>query len=245
MRRPTAEKLSRYFFVLHATGGVRDRKRREVFAADAANLRPVTSRSETSYHNDSAMNKRELAAVAKRVSLPIGHTLRGVFLERSSAPTSFYVWVFFQPLCVPSDHTYFNLGWRLGGGTQTWNVDDSSGLDDLRESIVREAIPFLEPIKTPRDTALAGKLLDPRHDGATQRAVAYAFARAGDTPQAIREIDRFLAIGVGDERDWVLKESAEASSLKKLLLTDPAAAQRQLQEWEAKTLDGSWLTASA
>jgi hypothetical protein len=203
------------------------------------------------------MTRKELATVAKRLSRglptlgvkgsllflkPIGHTLRGVFLERSGDPRGFYVWVFFQPLCVPASHTYFNLGWRLGGGTRRWNVDESVGLDGLRESILREAIPFLEAIKSPRDVALAGKLLDPEHDGATQRAVAYSFARAGDIPQAIREIDRFLATGAGDEREWVIRETAEASVLKDLLLTDPGEAQRQLQQWEKQTLEAIGLT---
>jgi hypothetical protein len=203
------------------------------------------------------MTRKELAAVAQQLSRglptlgtkgsllfvkPIGHTLRGIFLERSGDPRGFYVWVFFQPLCVPASQTYFNLGWRLGGGTRRWNVDQSSGLDDLRESILREAIPFLEAIKSPRDAALAGKLLDSEHDGATQRAVAYAFARAGDIPQAIREIDRFLRTGAGDERDWVLRETAEASALRDLLLADPAEAQRQLDQWEKQTLGAIGLT---
>jgi hypothetical protein len=198
------------------------------------------------------MNKAELGKAAMHLATrlpscrvkgsllfltPIGHILRGLGLERSSDPDRFYVWAFFLPLCVPAQQVYFNLGRRLGGGTRTWSVADPPALAALESAVHREALPFLKPLASPRDAALAGKLLDAEHDAATQRAVAYCFARAGDVSQAIREIDRFVAIMAQDNRSWAKAELAEASRLKNLLVRDPAAAQALLQQWENHTLE--------
>ncbi len=62
------------------------------------------------------MTRRELGKVAKIVGsvfpecgvsghmlvrVPLSPILRAICLESSSAPRGFYVWVFFQPLCIP------------------------------------------------------------------------------------------------------------------------------------------------
>jgi hypothetical protein len=197
------------------------------------------------------MTKAELGKAAKRLATrfpefrvrgslllltPVGSTLRGLALERSSANAAFYVWAFFQPLCVPAEHIYFNLGRRVGGGSRTWSAVEPSALDALESAIRREALPFLAPISSSRDAALAAKLLDPEHDATTQRAVAYSFARAGDTSQSLREIDRFLALAKDDMRPWAVREVTEASRLRDLLKNDPTAVQAQLEQWEKHTL---------
>lgn len=216
-----------------------------------ADLHGVAAGFDAANSHHSSMTKSELGKVAKQLAThfpsfrvkgsllfltPIGRTLRGLALERSSSRSGFYVWAFFQPLCVPAGHIYFNLGRRLGNGSRTWNVEEPFALDALERAIHREALPFLEPIVSSRDAALAAKLLDPEHDPATQRAVAYSFARAGDTPQALREIARFLRSTEQDTRPWAVTQVAEASRLKNLLSSDPTAAQAQLEQWESQTL---------
>jgi hypothetical protein len=166
---------------------------------------------------------------------PVDHTLRAIFLERSGARRAFYVWVFFQVLCVPSDIVYFNLGWRLEN--RRWSTDNATGLEDLAAAIRNKGLPFLEPIQTPRDAALAAKLIHHLPYDEVQRAVAYAFARNGDRQQAIRELESYLAAHaeLQSDLDYVVARVAEARALKEQLLKEPSAALRQLQEWEDAT----------
>jgi len=65
---------------------------------------------------------------------PIGHTLRGVFLDRSIDPRGFYVQVFALPLFVPTEHIGFNFGWRLGGGAHLWHADDPNLIYELSQA---------------------------------------------------------------------------------------------------------------
>ena len=193
------------------------------------------------------MNKRELTRIAKAlvqelpefaasndllVRMPLAPVLRALCLERSGWDSrGFYAWVFFQPLCIPHAHVFFNLGWRLGGGTHIWNCDTPAGVTALREAIRREALPFLDRIQSPRDAALQVKLQGPT-SLISQKAIAYAFARGGDYPQAIRELDRPVMVG---HPEPVAEQDPEAKKLRDLLLRDPAAAQQQLQAWEDET----------
>ena len=102
----------------------------------------------------------------------------------------FYVNVFFQPLCIPKAHVFFNLGWPLGGGAHRWNGDTAAAIAALTEAIRREAYPFFDRIQSPRDAALAVKLKGPT-DFISQKSIAYAFARGGDYRQATASsIDR-------------------------------------------------------
>lgn len=193
------------------------------------------------------MTKKALTKVAKTLAqdlpgfaaagnllfyVPLGPILRALWLERSGFnPHGFYVWVFFQPLCIPKKHVFFNLGWRLGGGTGTWSCDTPADVTALREAIRRDALPFLDRIRSPRDAALQVKLQGPTAF-VSQKALAYAFARGGDYPQAIRELDRPVMVG---RPEPVAEQDPDAKKLRDLLLRDPAAAQQQLLTWEDET----------
>jgi hypothetical protein len=67
-------------------------------------------------------------------------------------------------------------------------------------------------------------------------SVAYAFARAGDIPQAIRELDKLIAMGKDDGDEAWRSDHADAVSLRSLLLSDPKAAQSQLLACEEQTV---------
>jgi hypothetical protein len=211
------------------------------------------------------MKKKEFEAIGKRLlpylpgfavkgtllfMRPIGHTLRAVFFDRSIDPRKFYVRIFIQPLFVPSQHLYFNIGWRLGGGSHTWSADASNLIAELGAGLKREALPFLSRIHSPQDVAEAAGSIHPiqgpaaqqtvsyvGRDEATQQAIAYALARGGDLQRGSEALDHLIEL-CGDLA-WQREMAARAQTLKSQLVSDPAAAQKQLDTWEldtAKTL---------
>ena len=97
------------------------------------------------------------------------------------------------------------------------------------------ALPFLEPIETAHEAALAAKRLNNLPTSIAQRAVAYLFAVSGEVPQAVRELDAFLDATANDPHGWFQADRSEATNLRKQLLSDPILAQQQLREWEAQT----------
>src|SRR4051812_14991440 len=126
--------------------------------------------------------------------MPIGHTLRGIYLAGSIEPRGFYAQLILQPLCVPVDVIGFNVGWRLGGGCHTWNADAPDTVEKLRVLLEREALPFLSSVQTPRDAAEALRSLERSADPVVCQAIAYARARAGDVERATADLDSFIRL---------------------------------------------------
>src|ERR1700733_2552486 len=77
---------------------------------------------------------------------PIGHVLRGIWFDRSAYDeVSFSVTAFLMPLCVPTDHLYFNFGDRVRhkGGGDRWSMDMPNLVADLVAALRSQALPFL------------------------------------------------------------------------------------------------------
>ena len=180
---------------------------------------------------------------------PIGHVLRGICFNGSIDPRSFYVEVFVQPLFVPAQEINLGIGWRLRSkiaGPTSWSADSPSLVTELRNTLQREALPFLRRVQSPMDFAVAvgavhpvdgpmpPQSIDTSSNPARQQAVAYAWARAGDIRQAEDALNRLIQLA--DQNPFWNKEADQAGMLKSVLLTDPAAAQRQLDAWEAETV---------
>lgn len=210
------------------------------------------------------MKKKELESIGKRLfpdlleiavkgdllfMRPIEHVLRGICFDGSIDPRSFYVEVFVQPLFVPSQQISFNIGWRLrgkGGGPTSWNADSPSLVTELRSALQSEALPFLRRVESPMEFAVAAgavhpvngpmapQSIDTSSDPVRQQAVAYAWARAGDIQQADDALSRLIRLA--NQNLFWKREAAQASMLKSVFLTDPAAAQRQLDAWEEETV---------
>lgn len=212
------------------------------------------------------MTKKEFEAIGKRLlpelpgfavkgqllfMRPIGHTLRGIFFDRSVDPKSFYVWIFTKPLFVPAQHISFNIGWRLrdgSGGSDSWNTDVPNLIPELIAGLKREALPFLSRIQTPLDMVEAAKSIHPikgpvaqpanadgPRDPIKQQAIAYSLARAADVKQAGDALDQLIGL-LREDISWQCEMADRARELKTQLVSDPAAAQGQLDAWEAETV---------
>ena len=208
-------------------------------------------RHESSDESGQAMTKKEFEAIGKRLLpelpgfaskgqllfvQPIGHTLRGVFFDRSIDPRTFYAQVLLEPLFVPSDVIGFNVGWRLGGGCHDWKADDPNLIADLGIALKQQALPFLLDIQSPRDVAHAAISLKKSQDPYVQQAIAYALARAGDVDQAVTALDQLSSLHA-THIQWQRTMVDRALALRSTLLLDPGEAQRQLEAWEAESME--------
>ena len=167
---------------------------------------------------------------------PLEHILKGICFEPSSFDKdSFYVNVFVLPLFVPTKFVHFLFGGRIrSNGRDRWGANIPNLIAQLRESVKREALPFLSQITSVSDFVKMAKS-HPSSNPHTPEAIAFALARAGWNKEAIEVIDQLLG-QVNLEVSWQREMADMAQLLKSLLLTDPAAAQRQLDAWEAETV---------
>jgi len=169
---------------------------------------------------------------------PIGLTLRGLCFEGSSFDaSSFYVWVFFMPLCVPSDTLYFNHGKRLRrDGIDGWSGDAPDIKVALAEAAQEQAVPFLDLLDTPTKVAnvLRGDVAESPtlH---TRQAYAYVLARIGDTAAALEVLDQ-LQKSVDPSVPWQFKMKERAALLREKILEGPEATSAQLAMWETETI---------
>lgn len=166
---------------------------------------------------------------------PIRHLLKGVFFNPSADKHSFYVQVFVQPMYVPSEQIVFNFGFRLGGNAYAWDGTAPSLAHDLMQAIIKQAVPFLDPIHTPGEMLAAAKRIPLLGDPMVREAIAYAWARIGDAENGIPALNELIPMLVG-RYEWQKRLQARAELLKSMLLTDPGQAQRQLDIWEIETV---------
>lgn len=195
------------------------------------------------------MKKKQFEAIGKQLltvfpgfhakgkfisATPIDHTLRAICFDESIKAKRFYVQVFFQPLFVPKAVIAFNLGWRLGGGSHTWDADAPTLIDELGDSLRRDALPFLSRVRSPLDVAKVGESLRRSGDVRVREAIAYAYARAGERKKAILALDKFVK-SVDVLFPWQQEMVDDARALRSVVESDPDEARKQLQEREVGT----------
>ena len=198
------------------------------------------------------MTKKEFAALGEQflphlpdvtvrsplmMCLPLKGVLRGFCFERSGSDKSrFYLWVFFMPLCIPTQQVVFNLGRRLGGAGQRWNTDEPGLIEKLLFSIREEGLPFLKDLRTLRGAArLSQSIADTDKSLYAQQAGAYLLARSGEAREAVASLDKLLQL-LSDKIPWQAEMASRARLLESLLLTDPEKANKQLESWETETM---------
>jgi hypothetical protein len=166
---------------------------------------------------------------------PVRETLRGINFEGSSFDkTSFYVTVFVLPLCVPTEHLYFNFGNRVrhGGGANRWNIDRPHLVEELGAALERQAREFLRPIESLYDFVKAAESFSWSNPH-TRQAIAYSLIRVGEFQEG-----RSVLVQLRQQLDlhsgWQREIAERAETLEQKLATNPAEARGQLEEWEAQ-----------
>ena len=167
---------------------------------------------------------------------PVGHTLRGIFFDRSVNPRGFYAQVFIQPLFIPAKHIAFNVGWRLGGNSHIWNAEAPALISELEATLKREALPFLSGVQSPKDAAHAAASLQKSGDPYVQQAIAYAFARGGDAQRAVAALTQLVGmLDIKEQYPWQQEMQRRAEVLKAELRDNPSVAHQRLELWETET----------
>lgn len=169
---------------------------------------------------------------------PVKHVLRGLYFEGSTFDTkSFYVWVFFLPLFVPTEHVSFTFGKRLRdpSGGDRWKADAPTLVVELRGAMKREALPFLSSIESAEDIAQVAATFQKAETPYVQQTIAYAWAQAGHVKRATEELTELVRL-LDENIAWQVAMAERAERLKAKLVTDPAEAQRQLRDWEIESV---------
>ena len=168
--------------------------------------------------------------------LPLGNILRGLYFDNSATPGAFYPEIFILPMFRPTLEIYFNFGFRMqdSHGFSQWNTANPHLISELKYGIKNFAIPFWEKAQT-----VLGFATMPQEPGSlknlnNREGIALAWARAGNIPRAIEEIDQLLIV-TDYKVGWEKIIADRVSGLKKLLLEEPQKAQQQLDEWEMQT----------
>jgi hypothetical protein len=167
---------------------------------------------------------------------PIGHILRGIAFDSSShSSTSFYIHVFFQPLCVPSSHMHLTLGDRLRdmNNIDGWDSERPNLVADIGESIIAKALPLLDRVRTLEGAAEAAQEIGAGNSH-VQEAAAFCRALAGDTQTALSALEK-IPDGLDRSVAWQAEQAERIEQFRTLLRGDPIAARKQLLVWEAET----------
>lgn len=203
------------------------------------------------------MRKKDFAALGRKllVSLPGYHVkgalifaeptnpiLRGIAFDGSShSKTSFYIYVFFQPLCVPAEHIHFTFGFRLtdSAGVGGWESDRPNLVTDISKSLSKQALPFLQKVVSLEGAA---ETLDAMRSSNTHVNEASAFCRilTGDTALALKRLENIT--GFNREIEWQDQQASRIESMIQMLRADLEAAKQRLLIWQTETASASGVT---
>jgi len=170
--------------------------------------------------------------------VPVGHTIRAFFLDQSGDPDDFYVEYFLQPLFVPAERIHFSIGDRVQrpDGGQVWTLSNPTLVRDLHHSLRPIADYFFSHIHTPADVAQAAASLKKSTNPHVREAIAYSFAKGGDTTSATHELDALIQqLQASPLYDWQRDMLQRVQGFRGVLLADTAKAQEQLLRWEQET----------
>ena len=137
----------------------------------------------------------ELSIAGSLLALsPKKPVLRAVAFDSSAFDqTSFSATAFLLPLCVPTEHLYFNFGYRVRHprGGDRWNMSSPDLFNELSQALRRQALPFLSRVTSLLDFVEAAKSFS-KANPHTLRAIAYSLAGAHRFAEAIDVLEELV-----------------------------------------------------
>jgi hypothetical protein len=197
------------------------------------------------------MNARELKPIHRALSpyfpgftghkrlflkAPINGMLRAIHFDPSAFDkVSFYPSSLVMPLFVPWDHISLMFGNRLHHNTESyyWTANLPNLVPDLVTAIREQGLPVLAQAADVDGFIALGR--NSRGNPHTERSIAFVLARAGDRGHALDVINGYLP-KLNLQTQWEKDIFDTSARLRDLLIHDPNAADRQLQEWENYTI---------
>jgi len=180
----------------------------------------------------------------------VDYLLRAIDLDSSGfSKTSFYPTVFVQPLYEPKDYFFFTFGARLQaprGGT--WDLAESSPrvvLENLKDAISGQAIPFLKRLVSPLDLALAceesraAEFHWPLDDINVLESAAYSWLIAGNATKCLEKLESAhqAIAATEDDREWVRVLDRRLQQFTKWLNSGKEQeALEQLHQWRSESV---------
>jgi len=170
---------------------------------------------------------------------PIDDFVRGVYFEEAFDSTAFYLRVLFLPLFVPQECISFIHGDRIGNDLE-WTMENPNLVDNLRDVIQTQALPFLERVSTlPGVIACVKKDVEsdwPRYNSHHLEELAYIYAKSGEysaSSECLRHLIRDLE---KDTIPWIVSQRERAQLIETKLLENPQMALDQLDQWKRQTI---------
>ncbi len=168
-----------------------------------------------------------------------GGLLKGLYVEDSGFDkNSFYLWAFFLPLYVPTQHVSFTFGKRLVNGKSWSSGNDEALVRELTRAVGDEAIPFLGQSDTPQQFAeRVERLAENARDPYVARAKAYSLVRCGNAQGAVAELRNLISLlrSLDGMAPWTDVMLNEATNLLARVETDFELAKGMLDEWETES----------
>src|SRR5262249_49146560 len=125
------------------------------------------------------------------------------------------------------------IGWRLGGGSRSWDGDSPVLIKALCEAAAG-AVSFLAQADSPRGVANAAMTLKNRSDPYVQQAIAYSLARAGEVEAASQELDNLVPL-LHEDVPWQREMARRARILRAQLSEGGCEAARSFDTWTKQT----------
>jgi hypothetical protein len=199
------------------------------------------------------MNARVLASLLKDIQrhvpqsiikgrlvalCPYDQILRGVYFATSGDKAVFFLEAFIQPLYVPAEHFYFNLGVRLktADGRERWRIGQEDMPEDVITAIHKKGLPFIGPIDTPQKLADWVERMGEMDDYCFVEARAYSLVAAGDFKRAVRPLERIIEILDSTEIPWAPPRVKLAREMLHLCKVAPQRATNVLDTWRETTI---------
>ena len=167
---------------------------------------------------------------------PINGLLRAIHFDPSAFDKpSFYVETLVMPMCVPADHLNLTFGHRVRqkGKYDGWSLTMPDLATDLLPDIQDQAVPYLAQADSFR--AAVDVIRPFSGNPHAPKAMAFLLARAGEHDRAVAMINDYLP-KLRLDSHWEKDIFDVSTRLRDLLIHDPEAADRQLQEWETYTI---------